>query len=228
MAQLCCLLEATQCWIRMQLFEHFLLWLLKWSPLEVLSEFLFHPGLRAFLICWLVGLFELCRMHLTYRYRWRKLLCLEFVFWQWSICVLIRYLLMLSSVLFMKIFGRIFLIASSRVISRRFFTGPWVFFGIGRGNNTPVPSFLFSICWVICSDILFSILLISWWATLELIWLVLHWCWLFVVLYYCALSALLLLLLWLYHVIQPLRWGYEFFYWCPTHILHSGWCLASV
>ena len=71
-------------------------------------------------------------------------------------------LLILSSVLFIKIFKRIFLIASSRVIDQRFFTGLWVFFSFGSDSNTPVPSFTSSL---LVSNIPFSILLISWWTS---------------------------------------------------------------
>ena len=80
----------------------------------------------------------------------------------YALCDLARYLLILSSDLFMKILEIIFLITSSRVIGRRFFTGLWVFFSFGSGSNTPVPSFTSAL---VVSNIPFSILLISWWTS---------------------------------------------------------------
>ena len=75
----------------------------------------------------------------------------------YALCDWARYLLIWCSVLFMKILERIFLIASSRVKGRRFFTGHWVFFSFGGGINTPVPSFTSSL---LVSNISFSVLLI--------------------------------------------------------------------
>ena len=80
----------------------------------------------------------------------------------YALCDLARYLLILSSDLFMKILEIIFLITSSRVIGRRFFTGLRVFFSFGSGSNTPVPSFTSAL---VVSNIPFSTLLISWWTS---------------------------------------------------------------
>ena len=69
-----------------------------------------------------------------------------------------RCLLILSSVLFMKIFDSIFQMTSSKVIGLRLFTGPCVFFGFGRGSRISVPSLILV---SFLSWIPFSILAIS-------------------------------------------------------------------
>ena len=124
-------------------------------------------------------------------------------------CDWARYLLILSSVLLMKILEKIFLITSARVLGRRFFTNYWVFFGSGSSSNIPAPSFTSSL---LLSNILYSILLISWWTSSGA-YLISS------ILMLFFLGAFLLAIFLHYfchffgccHFIQPLGWGYEIF-----------------
>ena len=92
----------------------------------------------------------------------------ELLLFLYALCDWARYLLILSPVLFMKIWEKIFLINSSRVIGRRSFTGPWIFFDFRSGSNTPVPNLTSSL---LVSNIPFSILLISWWTSSGVYWI---------------------------------------------------------
>ena len=76
----------------------------------------------------------------------------------YALCDWDRCLLILSSVLFMKIFDSIFQMTSRKVIGLRLFTGPCVLFGFGRGSRISIPSLVLV---SFLSWILFSILAIS-------------------------------------------------------------------
>ena len=91
-------------------------------------------------------------------------------------------------------FGEDFLIASSRVIGWRFFTGRWVFFGFGSGSYTPVPS---STSLLLVSYIPFSILLIFWWTSSGTYLISSTVCCLFLVICYWPIPHLLLSHIWL-------------------------------